>query len=120
MLRGQLHEPLAVRIEPRGRQNVDRVGPFFLRVAEGAREVSQPDIDSLHVQSEALRGLKIESPFGADGTITMRAEDQTVIGYAIGWGTTISKEPYVPEVTGASWESILKLEADWKQRNKYL
>ena len=27
--------------------------------------------------AEALRGLKIKSPFGADGTVTMRAEDQT-------------------------------------------
>ncbi|MDQ3259514.1 MAG: ABC transporter substrate-binding protein, partial [Pseudomonadota bacterium] len=32
--------------------------------------------------SEALRGMKINSPFGADGTMTMRAEDQTVVGYA--------------------------------------
>ena len=57
--------------------------------------------------------------FGADGTVTMRADDQTVIGYAIGWGTTIPGEPYVPEVTGASWESILRLEAEWKKRNNY-
>jgi branched-chain amino acid transport system substrate-binding protein len=42
-----------------------------------------------------------------------------VIGYAIGWGTTISKEPYVPKVTGATWESILRLEAEWKKRNGY-
>ena len=47
----------------------------------------------------------------------MRAEDQTVIGYAIGWGTTISKEPYVPEVTTASWASIRELESEWKKRN---
>jgi branched-chain amino acid transport system substrate-binding protein len=70
--------------------------------------------------AEAMRGLKIDSPFGSDGTITMRAEDQTVIGYAIGWGTTISKEPYVPKVTTASWASILELEGEWKKRNKYI
>jgi branched-chain amino acid transport system substrate-binding protein len=69
--------------------------------------------------AEAMRGLKIDCPFGADGTVTMRADDQTVIGYAIGWGTTIPGEPYVPEVTGASWESILRLEAEWKKRNNY-
>jgi branched-chain amino acid transport system substrate-binding protein len=70
--------------------------------------------------AEAMRGLKIESPFGTDGTITMRAEDQTVIGYAIGWGTTIPKSPYVPEVTGGKWDTILQLEAEWKKRNNYL
>lgn len=70
--------------------------------------------------AEAMRGLKIGSPFGQDGTITMRAEDQTAIGYAVGWGTTIPKEPYVPNVTAGSWGKILELEADWKKRNKYL
>jgi branched-chain amino acid transport system substrate-binding protein len=70
--------------------------------------------------AEALRGMKIESPFGADGTITMRAEDQTTIGYAIGWGTTIAKEPYLPEVKAGDWKQILELELDWKKRNKYL
>ena len=67
--------------------------------------------------ADALRGMKIDSPFGAEGSITMRAEDQTIIGYACGWGTTISKEPYVPEVKAGEWRQILELEADWKRRN---
>ena len=33
--------------------------------------------------------MTIESPFGADGTLTMRAEDQTLVNYATGWGQTI-------------------------------
>jgi branched-chain amino acid transport system substrate-binding protein len=69
--------------------------------------------------AEALRGLKIESQFGQDGTMTMRADDQTVIGYAIGWGTTIAQEPYVPEVTPGDWAKILDLEAAWKKKNGY-
>ena len=64
---------------------------------------------------EALRGLTIKSPFGTDGTLTMRADDQTVIDYAIGWGTTIPSEPYVPEVSGGDWKQILELEADWQE-----
>ena len=68
--------------------------------------------------AEALRGLTIESPFGADGNMTMRAEDQTMVGYAIGWGTTIPKEPYVPSVTAGDWKQILELEADWKKKNE--
>ncbi len=70
--------------------------------------------------AEALRGMKIDSPFGTDGTVTLRAEDQTLIGYAIGWGTTISKEPYIPEVKAGDWKQILELELDWKKRNKYV
>ena len=69
--------------------------------------------------AEALRGMKIKSPFGADGTVTMRADDQTTIGYAIGWGTTISKEPYVPNVTQGDWKSILEHEAEWKKKMGY-
>jgi branched-chain amino acid transport system substrate-binding protein len=66
---------------------------------------------------EALRGLTIKSPFGTDGTLTMRASDQTVINYAIGWGTTIPGEPYVPEVSGGDWKQILELEAAWLKKN---
>jgi branched-chain amino acid transport system substrate-binding protein len=69
--------------------------------------------------AEAMRGLKIETPFGQDGTMTMRAEDQTIIGYAVGWGTTIPGEPYVPEVTAGDWAKILELEAAWKKKNNY-
>ncbi len=69
--------------------------------------------------ASALRGMKIKSPFGADGTITMRAEDQTTIGYALGWGMTIPKEPYVPNVTPGDWKTILEYEAEWKKKMGY-
>ncbi len=69
--------------------------------------------------AEALRGMKIKSQFGADGTVTMRAEDQTTIGYALGWGTTITKEPYVPDVTKGDWKVILEHEAQWKKKMGY-
>lgn len=85
-------------------------------IAEAAKKANSADGKKI---AEAMRGLKIACPFGADGTVTMRADDQTVIGYAIGWGTTIPKEPYVPTVAGTEWKTILELEADWKKRNKY-
>jgi branched-chain amino acid transport system substrate-binding protein len=69
--------------------------------------------------AEALRGMKIKSPFGADGAVTMRAGDQTIIGYALGWGTTIPREPYVPEVTSGDWKVILEHEAEWKKKMRY-
>jgi branched-chain amino acid transport system substrate-binding protein len=69
--------------------------------------------------ADALRGMKVKSPFGADGTVTMRAEDQTTVGYALGWGTTIPKEPYVPKVTPGDWKTILEHEAQWKKKMGY-
>ena len=38
----------------------------------------------------------------------MRGDDHTLIGYAIGWGTTIPQEPYVPEVKAGDWKTILR------------
>jgi len=69
--------------------------------------------------ADAIRGMKVKTPFGADGTITMRADDQTTIGYAVGWGTTIPKEPYVPSVTPGDWKAILEHEAEWKKKMGY-
>jgi branched-chain amino acid transport system substrate-binding protein len=66
----------------------------------------------------ALTGLKINSPFGADGTITMR-DDHTTIGYAIGWGQTIPKEPFITDIKAADWGKIIELETEWKKQQNY-
>ncbi|NYT65298.1 ABC transporter substrate-binding protein [Alcaligenaceae bacterium] len=70
--------------------------------------------------AEVLRGLTVESPFGEDGTITMRAEDQTMVGYAIGWGSVINKSPYMTDPQSGSWPQITELETEWKKRKGYL
>ncbi len=57
--------------------------------------------------AEALTGMKINTPFGADGTITMR-DDHTTIGYAIGWGQTTPKEPFIIDVKAADWGKIAR------------
>jgi branched-chain amino acid transport system substrate-binding protein len=85
-------------------------------LAEASKKASSADGKKI---AEAMRGLTINSPFGADGTMTMRAEDQTLIGYAIGWGQTIPGEPYVPNVAAGDWKQILELEAAWKKKNNY-
>lgn len=85
-------------------------------LAEALKKTNSTDSAKL---ADALRGMKVKTPFGADGTVTMRAEDQTTIGYALGWGTTISKEPYVPQVTAGDWKTILELEAEWKKKLGY-
>ena len=67
----------------------------------------------------ALTGMKIKTPFGADGTITMR-DDHTTINYAIGWGATTPKEPFIIDVKAADWGKIVELETDWKKQQKYI
>ena len=66
--------------------------------------------------SEALRGLKIDSPFGQDGTLTMRESDNTMINYALGYGSLTNKEPYITNQVNGSWPQIYELEAEWKKR----
>ena len=66
-----------------------------------------------------LAGMKINTPFGADGTITMR-EDHTTIGYAIGWGQTTPKEPFIVDIKPADWGKIVELETEWKKQQKYI
>ena len=85
-------------------------------LAEASRKANSADGKKI---AEVMRGLTIKSPFGADGTMTMRADDQTVVGYAVGWGQTISSEPYVPSVAAGDWKEILELEAAWKKKNNY-
>lgn len=70
--------------------------------------------------ADAIRGMKVKSPFGTNGTITMRADDQTTIDYAIGWGTTIPKEPYMRDITAGDWKAILEHEAEWKKKMGYV
>src|SRR5437588_5730534 len=88
----------------------------MMLLAEASNKADSADGKKI---AEARKGLTIKSPFGADGTVTMRAEDQTLIGYAIGWGTTIPQEPYVPEVKPGDWKTILELEAEWKKSKGY-
>lgn len=92
----------------------NRVGIQF--IMEAMRKSNSTAPDKL---AAALRGMKIKSPFGSDGTITMRAEDQTAIGYAIGWGTTIPKDPFVEKIVTVDWKIILQHEAEWKKKMGY-
>jgi len=69
--------------------------------------------------AEAIKGAKIKSPFGVDGTVTMRAEDNTLINYVIGYGLSQSKDPYISDFKTSSWEPILELEKAWKKKQGY-
>ena len=67
----------------------------------------------------ALTGLSIDSPFGANGKLTMRAEDHTLVDYALGWGELSGKEPFMPNPVPGNWKQIAELEAEWKKRKGF-
>jgi branched-chain amino acid transport system substrate-binding protein len=83
---------------------------------EAIKQANSLDAKAL---AAALTGMKVNTPFGADGTITMR-DDHTTIGYAIGWGQTTPKEPFIVDVKTADWGKIIELETEWKKQQKYI
>jgi branched-chain amino acid transport system substrate-binding protein len=69
--------------------------------------------------AEAIKGATIKTPFGVDGTVTMRAEDNTLINYVIGYGLSQSKEPFIKDFQTSSWGPIIELEKAWKKKQGY-
>ncbi|MBS0558548.1 MAG: ABC transporter substrate-binding protein [Proteobacteria bacterium] len=68
--------------------------------------------------SEALTGLTIDCPFGVGGKVTMR-DDHTLVNYAVGWGRTTPKMPYVIDIEAGDWKQLYELEAAWKKQMNY-
>jgi branched-chain amino acid transport system substrate-binding protein len=67
-----------------------------------------------------IAGMTIKSPVGVDGTITMRADDHTIINYPVAWSRTVPKAPYLTDFTPVPWPLILELEAEWKKSKGYV
>ncbi len=70
--------------------------------------------------AKATAGNKIKSPFGVDGTMTIRGEDHTLVNYVIAYGKTITKDPYLANIQQSNWKDIYVHERDWKKRKKYI
>jgi branched-chain amino acid transport system substrate-binding protein len=66
--------------------------------------------------AEVLKGMTIDSPFGTNGKLTLRAEDNTLVDYADGWGELTNKEPYMANPIPGDWKQIFELELEWKKR----
>lgn len=69
--------------------------------------------------AEALMGMELDSPFAEEGRITMRAEDRTIIGYPVAWGSSVASPPGFNDWVPGDWPQILEQEAEWKQRKGY-
>lgn len=70
--------------------------------------------------ADEVRGMKLVSPLAVAETIDMRASDQTIIGYPVAWGHTVSKAPWVEDYAPVEWSTILDLEADWKKQKGFV
>ena len=56
-----------------------------------------------------------------DGSmIIYMREDHTTIGYALGWGQTTPKEPFLVDIKAADWGKIIEFETEWKKQQKYI
>lgn len=70
--------------------------------------------------SEALEGMTVDSPFGTNGKITMRASDHTIVDYAIAWGDLEPTEPYMPSPFIGDWNTVFELETQWMKNKGYI
>ncbi|WP_420393020.1 ABC transporter substrate-binding protein [Acuticoccus sp.] len=70
--------------------------------------------------AEATRGRTMDSPFGVNGTLTMREADNTVVDYVVGYGKTLPTEPFIEDFKVSAWDEIYAQEQEWKERNGYL
>jgi branched-chain amino acid transport system substrate-binding protein len=69
--------------------------------------------------SGELAGMPLKSPFGVDGTITMREQDHTIIGYPIAWSHTTTKPPFLDGFEPVDWSTVLSYETEWKKAKGY-
>jgi branched-chain amino acid transport system substrate-binding protein len=90
-------------------------GMLFL--AEAVRKAGSTKSDDL---VKVLEGLTVKAPWGAEGAVTMRKRDHTLINYAIGWGQTQPQFPWVTKTTGLPWEKILAQEEGFLKSKGWL
>ncbi len=67
-----------------------------------------------------MQGLQVASPFAVADTITMRANDHTIIGYPLAWGRTVTKLPFVEGFSAPDWAEVVELEGQWKAGKGYV
>jgi branched-chain amino acid transport system substrate-binding protein len=92
------------------------VGARFL--IEAIRKTSSVDPVKL---AEAMKAMQVSVPVGMnDGKVLMRADDQTIVDYALGWGKIVPKEPYLVDIQPADWSEVTRLEAEWKKNKGFV
>lgn len=69
----------------------------------------------------AIKGREAVSPVGMrDNKVAMRAEDQTIVDYALGWGRVVPQEPFLVDLQAADWAEVFRAETAWKKSRGFL
>ena len=92
--------------------------PLFEQVAACVRRglvSGSLDAGSRLPSAKEVAGMKLKTPLGVDGTITMRDTDHTIINYPVAWGKTVPKAPWVVDFVDTEWAKILEIEQQWKK-----
>ena len=71
---------------------------------------------------KTLKDLTVKTPtgLGDNGTVTMRGRDNQLIYYAMGWGVTVSQEPYLKDIVPGNWNVMLAEETEWLKKKGWL
>ncbi|WP_167368847.1 ABC transporter substrate-binding protein [Paraburkholderia tuberum] len=77
----------------------------------------EPRVDKM---AQAIRGSTVQVPYGLNGKVTMRATDNAVIRYPLGFGMAQSAEPFVKSFESVNWDQVLESETAWLKRSNYV
>lgn len=77
-------------------------------------------LDNAALVKVLQQGLTVDSFMGQNGKVTMRPEDQTIVDYAFGWGTTVAQAPFVTDIAPGDWSQVKELELEWKKSMGYV
>lgn len=62
-----------------------------------------------------IAGMRLPTPMGVDGTITMRAGDHTIVNYPLAWSRTVRRAPFLDGFEAVAWDQVLDYESEWKK-----
>ncbi len=89
----------------------------MLLLAEAVRKAGSTRDEDL---VKALEGLTVKAPWGVDGSVIMRKRDHTLTSYAIAWGVTQSKTPWITSTSGLGWDKIEAQETAYLKEKGWL
>ena len=88
----------------------------IMLLAEAAKKANSADGAKI---AEAMRGLTIKSPFGADGTVTHAGRGSDFDRLCHRLGHDHPERAVRRRMTAGDWKQILELEAEWKKNKDY-
>jgi branched-chain amino acid transport system substrate-binding protein len=90
-----------------------------LLLEEAVKKAKTTDTEAV---LKTLKDLSVKAPTGVgkNGAVTMRGRDNQLIYYAMGWGNTVSQEPYLKDIVAGNWNEMLAEETEWLKKKGWL